>query len=42
MRQLNSEATRNWRTMNMEAVLETELIGGRAGHSRIVASEFWK
>jgi hypothetical protein len=41
MKQLASYAPRDWRTMNMEAVLETEVIGGRAGHPRIVAAEFW-
>jgi hypothetical protein len=41
MKQLASHAPRDWRTMNMEAVLETEVIGGRAGHPHIVAAEFW-
>ena len=41
MTQLAGHAPRNWRNMNMEAVLETEVIGGRAGHPRIIAAEFW-
>jgi hypothetical protein len=41
MSQLASQAPRNWRGMNMEAVLETEVIGGRAGHPHIIATEFW-
>ncbi len=41
MKQLASLAPRDWRTMNMEAVLETEVIGGRAGHPHIIATEFW-
>jgi hypothetical protein len=41
MNQLASQAPRNWRSMNMEAVLETEVIGGRAGHPHIIATEFW-
>src|SRR3984957_19591912 len=41
MKQLASLAPRDWRTMNMEAVLETEVIGGRAGHPHIIAAEFW-
>jgi hypothetical protein len=41
MKQLASHAPPDWRTMNMEAVLETEVIGGRAGHPHIIAAEFW-
>jgi hypothetical protein len=41
MTQLARHAPRNWRSMNMEAVVETEVIGGRAGHPHIVAAEFW-
>jgi hypothetical protein len=41
MNQLTGTAPRNWRNMNMEAVLETEVIGGRAGHTRVIATEFW-
>jgi hypothetical protein len=41
MSQLAGQAPRNWRSMNMEAVLETEVIGGRAGHPHIIATEFW-
>jgi hypothetical protein len=41
MTQLARHAPRNWRSMNMEAVVETEVIGGRAGHPQIIAAEFW-
>jgi hypothetical protein len=41
MTQLARNAPRNWRNMNMEAVVETEVIGGRAGHPHIIAAEFW-
>jgi len=41
MKQLTSHAPRDRRAMNMEAVLETEVIGGRAGHPTIIAAEFW-
>jgi hypothetical protein len=41
MTQLARNAPRNWRSMNMEAVVETEVIGGRAGHPQIIAAEFW-
>ena len=39
--QLAASAPRNWRNMNVEAVLETEVIGGRTGHTRVIATEFW-
>jgi hypothetical protein len=41
MKQMSNLAPRDWRTLNMEAVLETEVIGGRAGHPHIIAAEFW-
>jgi hypothetical protein len=41
MTQLARHAPRNWRSMNMEAVVETEVIGGRAGHPQIIAAELW-
>jgi hypothetical protein len=41
MKQMATQAPRDWRSMNMEAVLETEVIGGRAGHPHIIAAEFW-
>lgn len=41
MKQLAGWAPRNWSGMNMEAVIETEIIEGRAGHPRIIAAEFW-
>ncbi len=41
MTELARQAPRNWRSMNMEAVVETEVIGGRAGHPHIIAAEFW-
>jgi len=39
--ELAARAPRNWSKMNMEAVLETEVIGGRTGHTHIIATEFW-
>jgi hypothetical protein len=39
--QLAASAPHDWRNMNMEAVLETEVIGGRTGHTRVIATEFW-
>jgi hypothetical protein len=41
MTQLARYAPRNWRTMNMEAVVETEVIDGKAGHPHVIAAEFW-
>jgi hypothetical protein len=41
MTQLARYAPRNWRTMNMEAVVETEVIDGRAGHPHVIATDFW-
>ena len=41
MNQLAASAPRNWQNMNVEAVLETEVIGGRTGHTRVIATEFW-
>lgn len=31
----------NWRSMNMEAVIETQVIGGRSGPPQVRAVEFW-
>jgi hypothetical protein len=39
--ELAARSPRNWSKMNMEAVLETEVIGGRTGHTHIIATEFW-
>lgn len=41
MKELTARAPQNWSKMNMEAVLETEVIGGRTGHTHIIATEFW-
>lgn len=41
MDELDAHAPRNWKKMNMEAVLETEVIGGRTGHTHVIATEFW-
>ena len=40
-KELAARAPENWSKMNMEAVLETEVIGGRTGHTHIIATEFW-
>lgn len=39
--ELAAHSPHNWSKMNMEAVLETEVIGGRTGHTHIIATEFW-
>jgi len=39
--EIAARAPRSWSNMNMEAVLETEVIGGRTGHTHIIATEFW-
>jgi hypothetical protein len=41
MSELAASSPRNWSKMNMEAVLETEVIGGRTGQTHIIATEFW-
>ena len=41
LKELTAHAPKNWAKMNMEAVLETEVIGGRTGHTHIIATEFW-
>jgi hypothetical protein len=38
---LLNQAPRNWSTMNMEAVIETEVIDGHPGPPHILAVEFW-
>jgi hypothetical protein len=35
------QAPPNWRTMNMEAVIETQVIDGHAGPPQVRALEFW-
>jgi hypothetical protein len=42
LQQLDHLAPKNWNDMNMEAVLEVEVIDGKAGHPRVVAADFWK
>jgi hypothetical protein len=35
------DAPANWRNMNMEAVIETQVIEGRSGPPKVRAVEFW-
>jgi hypothetical protein len=41
MNELAAHAPRDWRDLNMEAVLETEVIWGRTGHTHVIATEIW-
>ena len=38
---LLKKAPSNWRSMNMEAVIETQVIDGHAGPPQVLAVEFW-
>jgi hypothetical protein len=38
---LLKDAPANWRTMNMEAVIETQVIDGHPGPPQVLAVEFW-
>ena len=39
--ELLHDAPANWRNMNMEAVIETQVIDGRSGPPKVRAVEFW-
>jgi len=41
LQQIGAVAPANWRTRNLELVLEVPMVDGKSGHARIVASEFW-
>ncbi len=41
LQQIRAVAPTQWRNKNLELVLEIPVIDGKAGHARIVASEFW-
>ena len=41
LKQLLKNAPANWRSMNMEAVIETQVIEGHAGPPTVRAVEFW-
>jgi hypothetical protein len=41
LRQISAVGPSNWRTKNLELVLEVPVVDGKAGHAHIVASEFW-
>uniref|UniRef100_E6PYV7 Adenylate cyclase n=1 Tax=mine drainage metagenome TaxID=410659 RepID=E6PYV7_9ZZZZ len=41
LEQLLKNAPANWRTMNMEAVIETRVIDGHSGPPKVSAVEFW-
>jgi len=38
---LGEAAPKNWTAMNVEAVIETEVIDGKAGPAKVVAKYFW-
>jgi hypothetical protein len=42
LKQLDHLAPKNWNNMNMEAVLEVEVINGKAGHPQVIAADFWQ
>ncbi|MBV9744188.1 MAG: hypothetical protein JO099_10515 [Acidobacteriia bacterium] len=41
LERLETQAPKGWRERNVELVLATDVIRGRSGHARIVASHFW-
>jgi hypothetical protein len=41
LQQINAISPSSWRKKNLELVLEVPIVDGKAGHGRIVASEFW-
>lgn len=41
LQQINAISPANWRKKNLELVIEVPIVDGKAGHGRIVASEFW-
>jgi hypothetical protein len=41
LRQLDAQAPKGWRQRNLELVLSTEVIRGKSGRARIVATQFW-
>jgi hypothetical protein len=41
LEELSKHAPRNWRRMNMEAVIATKVIHGNSGPPRLLATHFW-
>jgi hypothetical protein len=41
LQQLVSHAPRDWKTMNMEAVIETQVINDNSGPPKVLATYFW-
>jgi hypothetical protein len=41
MQELEAHAPAHWERLNMEAVLQTEVVDGHAGHTKVLASFFW-
>ncbi len=41
LQQLLKQAPSNWRSLNMEAVIETQVIDGHSGPPKVSAVEFW-
>lgn len=40
-KELLALAPKNWKGMNVEAVLQTQVVQGRPGHVNVVATQFW-
>jgi hypothetical protein len=41
LRQLELRAPKGWQQRNLEVVLSTDIIRGKSGHAKIVATHFW-
>jgi hypothetical protein len=39
--QLYSMALKDWKGINFEAVLQTNVVSGSPGHQTVVAAKFW-
>lgn len=41
LKQVRAAAPANWRSKNLELVLEVPMVDGKAGHAHVVAADFW-
>ena len=41
LRQLLQKSPGNWKTVNLEAVIQTQVVEGHPGPSQVLAVEFW-
>lgn len=41
LKQVSRAAPANWRSKNLELVLEVPMVDGKSGHAHIVAADFW-